>query len=221
MSRLLLLTVLAASCSQALADLSPRNTAELGASAAFHIVTGKSSTPDTPTPTPTPSSDVCPECDGAGKVGDGTIMLTCDACGGTGKARANSSEMPKCSPTDEPEPPPQPVSSYDNPVAPQQVYRMPGPRWTFENRGTNPSAPFKASHLLSEHGIDATGMSSEEMSALHDNAHNYGDVSAFGLPSLEVSAGSTSAMGGCPSGNCPTSSSSRTTVRRGLFGRRR
>lgn len=37
-----------------------------------------------PTPTPSPSQ-VCDNCNGVGKVGDGTIMLTCPVCNGTGK----------------------------------------------------------------------------------------------------------------------------------------
>jgi RecJ-like exonuclease len=36
-------------------------------------------------PTPTPDSGDCENCNGTGKVGDGTIMNTCQVCGGTGK----------------------------------------------------------------------------------------------------------------------------------------
>lgn len=34
-------------------------------------------------------SDVCPNCDGTGKVGDGRVFVTCQACGGTGKKKRN------------------------------------------------------------------------------------------------------------------------------------
>lgn len=34
---------------------------------------------------PTPSTGECENCNGTGKVGDGTIMNTCQVCGGTGK----------------------------------------------------------------------------------------------------------------------------------------
>lgn len=42
-------------------------------------------------PAPVPSTvdaDKCPDCDGKGKVGDGTVMVTCKTCGGTGKIGA-------------------------------------------------------------------------------------------------------------------------------------
>lgn len=38
-----------------------------------------------PTPSPAPSSDICDNCDGRGKVGDGVVMTTCPECNGTGK----------------------------------------------------------------------------------------------------------------------------------------
>ena len=34
---------------------------------------------------PTPASDACENCNGTGKIGDGRIVMTCPACGGTGK----------------------------------------------------------------------------------------------------------------------------------------
>ena len=43
-----------------------------------------------PVPTPEPVSDICENCNGRGKVGDGTIMRICPVCDGTGK-RVNSS----------------------------------------------------------------------------------------------------------------------------------
>lgn len=145
-----------------------------------------------------PSGD-CPDdcgCGGTGKVGDGRIEMDC-GCPPTCSCKVG------CMPTE------------DTPLLVEEtspVVRMSGPRWTFENRGTNPPDSVKREHLREAHGLDGAGLSSEELSALHDNAHNYGDIKAFGLPSMELSEG-------CPGGNCPSPSSGRSTVRRGLFGR--
>jgi hypothetical protein len=40
-----------------------------------------------PAPTPEPVSDTCENCNGRGKVGDGTVMVVCPECDGTGKKR--------------------------------------------------------------------------------------------------------------------------------------
>lgn len=49
-----------------------------------------------PTPAPTPAPGICTNCNGKGRLGDGTISVPCPVCGGDGR-------------TDN-EPPPQPVS---------------------------------------------------------------------------------------------------------------
>lgn len=54
------------------------------------------------TPKPAPSG-ICENCNGVGKVGDGTIMLTCKECGGTGK-KAGSGGFPDDPPPAPPEP---------------------------------------------------------------------------------------------------------------------
>ena len=179
-----------------------------------------------------PVGDWCEECTPGGVplfpskpgyVGDGRIFTICGACGGTQKRKQGDEG---CVGLDEPEAcqiapeePTEPIE--DDPV----IERMSGPRWTFENRGTNPSPAFKAAHLASAHGIDATGLTSEEMSAVHDAAHNYGNRTAASMvagedcPSGSCPTGSrASASSSCPSGSCPTSSS-RSVRRRGLFGR--
>lgn len=38
-----------------------------------------------PAPTPKPNNGVCPDCNGTGRVGDGTVFQTCLNCNGTGK----------------------------------------------------------------------------------------------------------------------------------------
>lgn len=40
-------------------------------------------------PTPAPKSDQCDNCEGRGYVGDGTVKVTCQPCGGTGKRVAS------------------------------------------------------------------------------------------------------------------------------------
>ena len=216
---LLLLAFLVGCNGSPLQVLTVHDRAYLGVEIAGGLLCGSSPTPDIKPDNPTPSSEACPECQGRGKLGDGTVCSTCWACGGTGRKTSST----ECKPTDE-EPPPGPTAwedalqEYAAPVAPRSVVRLSGPRWTFANQGTNPSASFKAQHLASAHGIDTTGITSEEMSAAHDNAHNHGDSYAYG-PSDSGSTG-VSVSSSCPTGTCPTGTSSRgTTRRRGLFGR--
>ncbi len=54
----------------------------------------------TPVKPPQPVSDICENCNGRGKVGDGTIMVTCQECGGSGKKKSGSGGPP-----DDPVPP--------------------------------------------------------------------------------------------------------------------
>lgn len=48
-------------------------------------------TPDTPL-----KPGICPNCNGKGKVGDGTIMLPCKVCGGDGRIEGVSADQPQC-----------------------------------------------------------------------------------------------------------------------------
>lgn len=41
----------------------------------------------TPNPTPEPDSDICENCNGTGRVGDGTVSTICPVCDGTGKRK--------------------------------------------------------------------------------------------------------------------------------------
>lgn len=49
------------------------------------VIAGELATDAAPTTPVEPVSDVCSNCRGKGKVGDGTTMVTCAACNGTGK----------------------------------------------------------------------------------------------------------------------------------------
>lgn len=44
---------------------------------------------------PAPKPEVCENCDGTGKIGDGRIVMTCPVCKGTGKP-IKSVLVPKC-----------------------------------------------------------------------------------------------------------------------------
>ena len=54
-----------------------------------------------PEPEPEPDSDICENCNGTGKVGDGTVFVECVVCDGTGK-RVKLSETPSVPPEDPP-----------------------------------------------------------------------------------------------------------------------
>jgi DnaJ-class molecular chaperone len=47
---------------------------------------------------PAPKSDVCENCDGTGKIGDGRIVMQCPVCKGTGKKPKSAQPCPdgKC-----------------------------------------------------------------------------------------------------------------------------
>ena len=46
-------------------------------------------------PTPPPRPEVCENCNGTGKVGDGRVSVTCPVCKGTGKP-VKSVLVPNC-----------------------------------------------------------------------------------------------------------------------------
>ena len=47
------------------------------------------------TPAPKPVGGQCRNCNGTGKVGDGKIVMTCQACGGSGRERVSVLVKPK------------------------------------------------------------------------------------------------------------------------------
>jgi hypothetical protein len=55
-------------------------TADLACETSRCIVQARQGLPPTPAPT-----NVCDNCDGTGKIGDGRIVMECPACKGTGK----------------------------------------------------------------------------------------------------------------------------------------
>lgn len=75
MYRLAILAVLVVGCSQA----APRDLRPFVAVAAKYSLMEETQ--------PQPDSDVCRNCRGTGKVGDGKVSVTCPACDGTGKAK--------------------------------------------------------------------------------------------------------------------------------------
>jgi len=160
--------------------LTIQDRAGLGAYLAFHVVTAAPA--PAPTPTPDDSSDVCGECNGRGKQGDGTICFTCSACNGTGKKQ---SSMPIVEP---------PKAAM--PVAKPKVSYQTGPHWNVEGKWNYTTLEL-ADHLRRVHGVNINGMTRAELERVHDNLHNYGE--AMVAPSASS----------CPNGRCPTSPPSR------------
>lgn len=168
---------------------------ELAAAVALEVLGG--ATPQ-PGPSPAPSGDVCEDCNGLGKVGDGVVMFTCDTCGGTGKKTSSK-------PEDIPATPEEPEEPEDIPATFSEALESTGPRWTWSGRGLEPPTAFMVEHLRDSHGVDASGLTRNEMQRLHDSLHN-------GTTSAPASSRSSS----CPTGSCPTSSGTHTSSERSL-----
>jgi hypothetical protein len=54
--------------------------------------------PPAPEPKPAPGGEICPECNGRGKRGDGTIDFICENCGGTGRVQTAPPAAPAPAP---------------------------------------------------------------------------------------------------------------------------
>lgn len=179
--------------------MSVKDRVGLGAYIAYNIVVSEKVIPDN-TPDLKPG-DTCPECNGRGRQGDGTIEFPCDACKGTGKVQRVASKAvaiedqrvsawPKRALADSnhtvttTEATSTPTSNKIN------VIRRSTTRWTVGTKRSYTTDEL-ASHLLKEHGIDTTGYNRQEMEAMHDNIHN--GYTAYGKIKSD-----------CPDGSCPT-----------------
>jgi len=108
--------------------------------------------------------------------------------------------------------------------APAKTTSRSGGRWSVAGRRSY-SRDYIANHMLRTHNVDCSGMSVEQMQALHDDMHegkvklpppskySSGDCPSGQCPT--PSAAAPRASGGCPGGQCPT----RYSPRRGLFRR--
>jgi hypothetical protein len=81
----IVLLIALAGCVASLPD-DPRISADLACETARGIVQLRAAPDATPDDKPKPG-DKCPNCDGRGYVGDGTVKVKCQPCGGTGRVK--------------------------------------------------------------------------------------------------------------------------------------
>lgn len=171
--------------------------------------------------------DWCPDCTPGGKplfpshpgkVGDGSVFETCGRCNGTQKIQASQDSCLPCS-EQYLSPPPatgpwQEGGQQETPA----LESLPQTGWNWQGRGAVP-VPEMRRHLEEEHGLPGSSvdkLSRVELEALHNTLHNE-EIRASDPSCPSGNCPTSSSSGGCPSGNCPTSNSRRY----GLFGRRR
>ena len=82
---LLVFVVVMAGCVATLPD-DPTISADLAVETARAVMALRAEVDPPPAPGPRPG-DKCPNCDGRGYVGDGTVKVKCQPCEGTGKVR--------------------------------------------------------------------------------------------------------------------------------------
>ena len=82
---LLVFVVVMAGCVATLPD-DPTVSADLAVETARAVMALRAEVDPPPAPGPRPG-DKCPNCDGRGYVGDGTVKGKCQPCDGTGKVR--------------------------------------------------------------------------------------------------------------------------------------
>lgn len=146
-----------------------------------------------PAPKPTPSGE-CDNCNGTGRLGDGTVSVDCPLC-----VDGKVNPAVACRPAK-----PAETTSAVRSVQPAKstrpvVVKQPGPMWLQNGHSAT------VDHLVNVHGIDratASRMTQAERDISHSNAHNAGRAA-------------TVRSSGCPGGVCPSPSRSR-----GLFRRR-
>lgn len=172
--------------------------------------------PSGPNPPPPPSG-ICDNCGGTGKLGDGTIKVSCPVCGGDGKL--NTSEPQDAAPR-----PPAASGHPAQPAAgvtlwPEYPTRsVSGSRWTY-NGGQITAAHLANpnSHHAHEH-FDRqwlNTLSNAQLTALGSDAHE-GRVRERFVVRSSHAAPAKRATADCPTGNCPSPAAQR--ARRGLFG---
>ena len=121
-----------------------------------------------PAPTPQPVTDVCENCNGRGKVGDGTIMVVCPECDGTGKRKkvaavASEGWPPKAELAIIEATPVRKMTlahGYDMSDGPSD-YR---PRWTWPGD--------LRQHLRQTHKIDTATWTQDQREMYHDQWHD-------------------------------------------------
>ena len=87
------LLVFVAGCGAPAPALTLAEECRLGAWLALHVA--KEEPPlSVPSPDKPDKGDICPACDGVGKVGDGTVMFKCNDCNGTGRKPAAAFDTP-------------------------------------------------------------------------------------------------------------------------------
>lgn len=119
---------------------------------------------DTPAPAPTPNnSDVCSNCNGKGKVGDGTVMFPCVVCDGTGKVKGSTSNASTGS-----------TSTSDASTSDQDIYSVNPEQDPFDNTVAQIENPLKEALAVNEHEDSPVGTASNET----DQAVVYGNMLA-------------------------------------------
>jgi hypothetical protein len=146
-------------------------------------------------PAPAPSG-TCDNCNGTGRLGDGTVSVDCPLCV---DGKVTSPAVTTSSPSPPATRHPAGKATVLKPKA-FAVVKQPGPMWYQNGHSAT------VDHLVNVHGYDratASRMTQAERDIAHSNAHNAG---RYG----------TTRSSGCPGGRCP--SPSRGGFR--LFGRR-
>lgn len=153
-----------------------------------------------PAPEPSPTGE-CDNCNGTGKLGDGTIFVPCPVCGGDGikgvPAVARSAAKPAEHLTLRSEG--QPAKS--TPV--RRGYPVRGswwtgcPNWTHLTRGEH-AGKFDSAWLQT--------LSNAEIQSLHSDAHEGRVKSAYVVRPAGSVQSVTRSSSGCPGGVCPSPS---------------
>ena len=175
------------------------------------LATRRPATPVTPKPgpgpAPAPVSDICDNCNGVGKVGDGRTMLTCPVCNGSGKKTKAEPvvvvpEEPAVVVPEEPavEPAPQPVAPSLPSYPLRRSWWSGCPDWRHLTTGQHRGL-FDTTWLQT--------LSYEEVQSLHSDHHEGRTKWEFVVrPQLQPTApvAAPAVRSGCPEGGCPPTS---------------